>query len=196
MIVRDWQQSRWVDRGIFLAVTAAMGLTIFYLIVLPIQAVFLERDASIAAQRDLLARLAAVAAQEPSVMAAIRKAADEAKLGEFLGGANDGVISAELQARLKAIVEQSGARLRSVQALPASTTDVVRYVGSRVEMIGTHRTLHRAIHTIENGSPYLFVTSASIRSAASTSGPPARDEPILEARLDVFGAVQIKAPGQ
>jgi hypothetical protein len=45
------------------------------------------------------------------------------------------------------------------------------------------------VHTIESAKPYLFVANASLKS-----GPAVRqglvEEPVLQAQLDVYGAIQ------
>ena len=180
----------------FLAANLAVILISFALFVAPVLDFFLDRDAYVAQQRVLLARLTAIVAREPSVQAATRKAAEEPKRGEFLVGPNEGVINADLQTRLKTMAEQAGARLRSVQGLPPKTNEQVRYVGSRLEISGPLRAIHRALYAVESGRPYLFVTSAVIKPSRSLNGPAAREEPITEAQLDVFGAVQVEERNQ
>jgi hypothetical protein len=188
MILREHLQNRWVRKATFLAVNACAALAAFALLVMPVRDFFGDREATITRQRDLLARLSAIASQEPRVQSASRQAAEDAKRGELLAGPNEGVISADLQTRLKTMAEQAGARLRSVQSLPAISQDQVRYVGSRLEMFGPLRSVQRALHAIETGRPYLFVTGAAIKQSAGGQNP--REEPVIEARLDIFGAVQ------
>jgi general secretion pathway protein M len=190
MIVPDWLRNRWLRKAIFVALNLAAGLALYGLVIAPVWAMFSERDSNIARQREVLARLTAMAGQEPSVQAAARDTADELKRGELLIGPNDGVINADLQTRLKTMAMQAGARLRSVQGLPATTSEQVRYAGARLDIQGTLRTIERALHAIESGRPYLFVTAASLKLSPGAHNP--REEPLIEARLDVLGAVQIE----
>ena len=190
MIVPDWLRTRWLRQATFLALNLAAGLTLYGLVVAPVWAFFSARDAAIADQRVLLARLVAMANQDASVQAAARDTAEELKRGELLIGPNDGVINADLQTRLKTMAMQAGARLRSVQGLPAVTSEQVRYAGARLEIQGTLRSIQQALHAIESGRPYLFVTAAALKPPHASHNP--REEPLIEARLDIVGAVQIE----
>jgi hypothetical protein len=189
MTVHDWVQNGWFRKAI-LAMNLAIGLAAYALIVAPVWALFADRDARIAEQRLLLARLAAIAGQESSVQAAMRETAEQLKRGELLIGPNDGVINADLQTRLKTMAMQAGAQLRSVQGLPATTSEQVRYAGARLEINGPLRSIERTLHAIESGRPYLFVTAGALKPSHPTQNP--RQEPVIEVRLDIFGAVQIE----
>lgn len=188
MISVDWIHDRRLRRAMFVALNLAVGLAVYALFVMPVADFFSARDARIAEQRLLLARLTAIAQREPAVQAAARETTEQLKRGELLIGPNEGVINADLQTRIKTITEQAGARLRSVQGLPASTSEQTRYVGARLEMHGTLQAIQRALHAIETGRPYLFVTSAAIRPSLNAQNP--REEPVIEARLDLVGAMQ------
>ena len=165
---------------------AVCGLIIVGL-VLPLNTLFAGRDSYIADQRQMLARLQAIAAQAPNVSAIASDTTAQLQGGEFLAGPNENVISADLQNRLKAIAEGAGARSRATQALPQRAVGQIRYSGSRIEIYGPLQSIQRAVHAIESARPYLFITAASIK--ASVSRP---EEPAIQAQLDVFGAMQGK----
>lgn len=186
-----WQLNRWPRRLAFLAGNLAVALVIAFACILPVRDFFADRDQQIVEQRMMLSRFKAVADQEATVHAASRQtAADHA---EFLVGRNEGVISADLQTRLKGIAEASGAKLRSVRSLPAKSDEQLKYVGSRIELFASLAAIHRAIHAIENAKPYLFVKGAVIRLSPPIGQTGVLQEPIIEAQLDVFGAVHIEA---
>jgi len=192
-----WRDRPWLRRSAFVSGNVGAGLAVAAFLALPVYGFFAERDARIAGERLLLARLSAVAAQHPRVDAAAREADAQIERGEFLLGTNEGVVVADLQTRLKAIAEAAGARLRSVQSLPAKTRAEVRYVGARLDVYGPVAAIQRTLHTVEAGTPYLFVDAAVVRAAppVNTQGvahAPAQ-EPVIDAQLDVFGAVQLKA---
>ena len=190
MITADWIHDRRVRRAMFVALNLGAGFVMFALFIMPIGNFLSARDAHIAEQRRLLGRLTAIAKREPAVHAAARETAEQLKRGELLIGPNEGVINADLQTRIKTITEQAGARLRSVQGLPASTNEPqMRYVGARLDMHGSLQAIQRALHAIETARPYLFVTSAAIKPSLNVQNP--REEPVIEARLDVVGAMQV-----
>ena len=184
----EWASDRRLHRAMFVALNLAAGFVVFELLVTPVSDLLSARDGRVAEQRLLLSRLTAIAQREPAVNAAARETAEQLKRGESLIGPNEGVINADLQTRIKTMTEQAGARLRSVQGLPASTSEQTKYVGARLEMQGSLQAIQRALHAIETGRPYLFITSAAIRPSLNMQNP--REEPVIEARLDVVGAMQ------
>jgi general secretion pathway protein M len=191
-----WRERPWLRRSAFIGGNVAAALAVAGFLVMPVQAFFAERDAQIASQRTLLARFAAVAGQQTRVEAAARAADTQVENGEFLVGTNEGVIVADLQTRLKAMAEAGGVRLRSVQSLPPKTRDEVRYVGARLDISGPLAAIERTLHAVEAGRPYLFVDAAVVRVAPPTNapGPPnaTAQEPVIDAQVDIFGAVQLK----
>jgi len=190
-----WRERPWLRRAAFVAGNCAAALVIAAFVVMPVQAFFAERRAHIADQRALLARFAAIAAQQPRVQAAAQEADAQVEHGEFLIGTNEGVIVADLQTRLKTMAEAAGARLRSVQSLPAKTHEEVRYVGARLDVYGPLAAIQRTLYAVESAQPYLFVDAAAVR--APSVNPAAlpnagASEPVIDAQLDVFAPVHLK----
>lgn len=175
----------------FIAGNLALCALIVTCVVQPIGEFFSERDALISERKIFLARLTAIASQTDRVSSVARQAAGQR--GEFLVGPNDGVINADLQSRLKGMAEGVGARVRSLQSLPAASYGPSRYSGSRIEIFGSLQAIHSTIHAIENAKPYLFITTAAIKlSPPTVSGPGVVPAPVVQAQLEIFGAVQIE----
>lgn len=187
-MARDLQFRR---RATFLLVNAALALPIVMFVVLPIRDVFSDRNDKIAERLAVLARLTAIATQEAKVEAIASDTNVQIRGDEFLRGPNENVISADLQTRLKAMTEAAGARSRAVQGLPAKTSEQIKYSGSRIEMFGTIQSVQRAVYAIETAKPYLFVTGAVIKPLPSANRPGVSEEPIIQAQLDVAGAIQV-----
>jgi general secretion pathway protein M len=177
-------------QAFFVLGNLAMVALIVSALVMPTLAFFEDRDIRIADQLKVLARLTAVVEQDANVKSIVSDTSAQMRGGEFLAGPNENVISADLQTRLKAITEASGARSRAVQALPLKTSDQIRYSGSRIEIFGPLQSIHRAVHAIESAKPYLFITGASIKGMPSASRQGISEEPVIQAQLDVFGAIQ------
>lgn len=178
-------------RALFLLGNLAICAAIIGAIAMPISLVFEDRDNRIADQLKVLARLSAIAAQAANVRSMVSDTSAQMRGGEFLTGPSENVISADLQTRLKAIIEAAGARSRAAQALPVKTADQIRYSGSRIEIFGSLQSIHRAIYAIESAKPYLFITSAAIKVSAPANRQGNRGEPIMQAQLDIFGAMQV-----
>jgi hypothetical protein len=179
-------------RALFVAVNVTFLAVVLLFIALPMHTFFVERDDRIGDKHKVLARLSAIASEEPKLQSVLGDTAAQLRGGEFLTGANDNVISADLQTRLKAMTEAAGARSRAVQALPWRTIDQVRYVGSRIEIFGPLQSVQRVVHAIEDAKPYLFVNGAVIRSQLAPGGQGTSEEPVIQAHLEVFGAVQVQ----
>jgi general secretion pathway protein M len=189
-MIREMQSNALAHRATFVAAHVAIMLAACWLWVIPLSDIFVDRDARIAEQHALLGRLEGIAARESAVQDLVRSAAVEIDRGEFLTGANDGVVGADLQTRLKAITEAGGAKLQSVQSLPATHDGALQYVGARIELIGTLAAIQRAIHAVESGKPYLFVTAAALKSSSPNARPNLPEEPVVDAQLEVFGALR------
>jgi hypothetical protein len=150
-----------------------------------------DRDREIAGQRMVRARLQAVASRD----SAVRSQAAQTALGEdeFLSGSTDGAVGADLQARLKGMVEAAGAKLRSVRSLQPKTDAQMKYIGTHIEFFGPIAAIHRATYAIESARPYLLVAAATIRPAPPIVRAGIPQEPVVEAQFDVFGVVRIEA---
>jgi general secretion pathway protein M len=181
-------------RALFVSVNLALCAMAFSLLVMPTYGLFSDRDNRIADQRKVLARLSAITAQAENVRAIVSDTSAQMRGGEFLAGPNENVISADLQTKLKTLTEAAGARSRALQALPIKTSDLIRYSGSRIELVGSLPSIRRAIYAIEGAKPYLFVSDATLRVLPSQSKPGSPEEPVIQAQLDIFGAIQVNGP--
>ena len=159
---------------------------------MPISSFFAERDSRILGQQRVLARLNAITAQTTNIQSIASDTNTQIRAGEFLLGPNENVISADLQTKLKALVEAAGARSRAAQALPVKTSDQIRYSGSRIEIAGSLQSIRNAVYAIENAKPYLFISGATMKMASSVGKQGGSDEPSIQAQLDVFGAIQVE----
>lgn len=177
-------------RALFVLGNVVICGAIVGFVVLPVYALFADRESRIEEQRKVLMRLAAIAAQGANVQSIVSDTKAQMQGGEFLVGPNENVVSADLQTKLKAMAEAGGAKLRAVQALPVKTIDQIRYSGSRIEILGSLQSIVKAVHAIESSKPYLFITGAALKSP-----PPPRqgasEEPVVQAQLEIFGAMQV-----
>ena len=73
---------------------------------------------------------------------------------------------------------------------PEVTTKSGAPGGLPAVLIGTLAAIQRAIHAVESGKPYLFVTAATLKSSSAVARPDAPAEPVIDAQLDIFGALR------
>jgi general secretion pathway protein M len=109
----------------------------------------------------------------------------------FLDGANDSLATAQLQSRVKTIIETSGGELRSTQVLPVRDEGKFRRIIVRGQMAANIAAMQRIFYDIESASPYLFLDNIDIRARPS---PRAQDnvptDPMLDVRFDLYGYVR------
>jgi hypothetical protein len=106
----------------------------------------------------------------------------------FLPGNEERVVSADLQASLKTAATVAGVRLLGIRGLQGSRNRQLHMVAASVEIEGPLPAIRSVILAIENQTPFLFVTAASLRSL--TDG----DEGLIRAELKVQGAMQDSGP--
>jgi hypothetical protein len=184
-------QQLWVRR--FLFVTAnLLILTVAYLIfVAPIEDLVEERTDALTQRQASLARYTSVASQQARVQAFANQVAENNARGELIGGANPGIIDANLQARLKTLSEQSKVSVTSIQMLPPKALRGATLVGARLDVSGSTASLHALARALEKETPLLLVIGATLRGQAGFWGKPPdaadQPEPTIEAQLDVYG---------
>jgi hypothetical protein len=196
MTFAQLRDSIWLRRLMFAMAHGAVAFAALNLVILPIHDFFADRDTEISNQRELLARLSAIANQESAVRELARQTEANSDPAEFLRGPNEGVISADLQTQLKAMVQTANARLRSVRGLSPRTDDGVKFIGAQIDVSGTHSAIYHTINAIETANPSLFVVGATIKPTPQMTARPGNgritEEPTIDAELDVIGAVQIQ----
>lgn len=181
-----WPQ--WLRALLFVGGNLFAAATVIVVCVLPVRSAFSDRDDEIARQRDVLARLTAIHAQRDDVRRIVTSLSG---LHEHLTTAKgEGAANAELQARLKVLIESSGARLRSVRSLPSQSLGPTTLMGSRFDLHGSANAIQRVLHAIDGAKPYLFVKGAFLKPMAPGSQTGKAQEPSLDVQLDVFGALR------
>jgi hypothetical protein len=176
-------------RALFLGANLALLVVVYLAAVEPLFGFLAERSATIAERRGTLAGYEAIAAQEGVVKDYARQVEESNSRGELLTGESEGVVNANLQARLKSLAEQSGATVVSLQALPAKVVSGQSLVGARLDVTGPLDALGKLARSLESDPPLLLVLTATVRkqSAVWTEQPGGAGDNTLEGQFDVFG---------
>lgn len=175
-----------IRRAIFFGANALIALVAYLLAIEPLRAFLGDRADAIAERRGTLAGYEAIASQEATVKDYARQVEESNARGELLTGESEGVVNANLQARLKALAEEAGAQVMSLQALPAKVVNGESLVGARLDVTGPLPALHKLAKSLEADPPLLLVLTAAVRKTAVWAGQNATDQS-LEAQFDVFG---------
>lgn len=179
-------------RAIFIGVHLIFALLFFLVVVEPIRAVVADGAAAIAERRQTLARYQAVAAHEEQITEYARQVADINARGELFDGDGEGIVNANIQARLKALAEQSKVTVRSIQILPEKVFHGVTLVGARIDVAGSYNDLLSLARALEGEPPLLIITAATLRGQSMLWGVQAEGDQELEAQFDVFGGAPKK----
>lgn len=190
---RAFRHTKTGRRVLFASINLLALFSVYILVIEPVRRVIADGEQAIINRRQTLARYEAVAAHEEQIQDYARQVADINAQGELFDGDSDGVISANLQARLKAIAESTQVTVRSIQMLPDKLYQGVTLVGARIDVSGTYENVHALARALEGDPPLLLITSASLRSQAMFWGAPqGQQADEVEAQFDVFGGAPKK----
>jgi general secretion pathway protein M len=166
----------------FHAFNACVALTIVFFIGAPILSHFADRSESISESMADLAHVQSIKRTEKTLM-------ESALSGDpFLAGSEERVVSADLQANLKAVASNSGVKFLGIRGLPVVRLQQLRMVAVALDIEGSVHSVENVIRSIERQTPYLFVTSAVLRRGTDA-------EEVIRAELKVQGAIRDPGAG-
>jgi general secretion pathway protein M len=175
-----------LSRALALVLLVAAVAGGYLLVVVPVLAAYRQTGDAIEQAETLLQRQRALAAQQPLLLARIEEEKEQAdSMAGYLQGPSDALAAAELQDRLKAVVEAAGGELRSTRILPAEAVDAspgTRRAGLQVQMVVAIGGLAEILYALEAGQPYLLIDELVVRNQRERGG---RSEPAAEPMLDV-----------
>lgn len=158
-------------------------------VVLPILDGYQSDRRSIDLMRAAIARSQGIANELPafrSELAGLQR--QPTSQGGFLQGPNESMITAQLQNRVKRVVEMARGELRSTQILPSREEGRFRRIAIRGQMSVGTPALQRTFYELESTSPFLFIDNVEIRARLA---PRQRDrniqDMVLDVRFDVYG---------
>lgn len=158
----------------------------------PIVEEFSSYADSIATAEETLPRFERVAATLPRVKARYAELREQfAAAGGFLSGTNESLAGAALQTRIKQLVEESGAELRSTQILPGREESRFRRITVRVNMTGGTEALRKLWHAMESNPQFLFIDNFDVRGRAVRRQRNQPEEIVaLDVRFDAVGFIR------
>jgi general secretion pathway protein M len=184
-----------LSRALALVLLAAAVAGSYLLAVVPVLAAYRQIGEAIEQAETLLQRQRALAAQQPLLLARIEEEKEQADaMAGYLQGPSDALAAAELQDRLKAVVEAAGGELRSTRILPAEAVEAspgTRRAGLQVQMVVSIRGLAEILYALEAGQPYVLIDELLARNQRERRGrnhPEA--EPMLDVNLQLSGFVR------
>jgi general secretion pathway protein M len=175
-----------LSRSLAIVLLGAALLGGYRLILAPVLTTYEDAEQKIAQSRALLQRYLALAEQRQMLLERLAELQKRARSTTgYLEGTNDALAAAQLQDRVKSVVEAARGELRSTQILPAKPVDAdpsIRRAGLRVQFVVTIEGLAETLYTLETGQPYLLIDGMTVREQRARR---TRDEPGTEPMLDV-----------
>ncbi len=183
-----------ISRMLALAILVALIWGANALAVQPLLATYRANEDSIARSQELVQRYRRIGGRRSALEAQIAQVRERlSPAGLYLEAASDALVAAELQNRVKGVVEAASGRLKSTQILPAVDESNFRRVGIRVQMSATVEPLQRVFFELEAAMPYLFIENVDVRRRVTKrrkrkgSERSPETESVLTVRFDLFG---------
>ncbi len=182
-----------VRRGIFVGANLLALVIFYFLFIEPVRRIIAEGAEAVAERRQTLARYEAVVSHEEQIKDYARQVANINASGELIEGDSEGVINANLQARLKSIAEASRVTVKSIQMLPEKEFRGVTLVGARIQATGSYESIHELARAIEGAPPLLIITTAALRILDPFWGGGGNQiEQNIDVEFDVFGGAPLR----
>ena len=172
--------------GLLLAVV----LLLINIVITPIASRLAHVEHELAAKRESVGRLIALARASQEARAAGHESETLMSRAVYLPGEGEAVQLANLQAQLLGIAGKSGIRLQSSRTLTASPQEGLQAVGMEMTLQSEIKKLQGLLHRIEAHRPALIVERLTIAPShgATPTGPLAEDT--LQINLRILTLVQ------
>jgi general secretion pathway protein M len=188
-----------LQAGSLLSRTLAILLLAFVLlggyrfIVAPLLAAYQDGESRIEQSRVLLQRYRALAEQRSELAGRLAEQQKRAaSAAGYLTGPSHALAAAQLQDRVKSVVEAAGGELRSTQIMPATPAEddgEFHRTALRLQFVVSIEGLATTLYELETGQPYLLIDQLTVREQRMRRRR--RDEPetapILDVTVEVFG---------
>jgi general secretion pathway protein M len=181
-----------ISKALALTLLVCVVAVAYFGVVQPLIESRRDQQGQIERLEDSLVRYRRVAEQRSSREGELaelkRRAADADGL---LRGANETLMAAAIQNRIKALVDAAHGELKSMQILPPQADGPLRRITVRGQIAMTMEGAERVFYDLEGSEPALFLDNVGIRSREDARRRRDRGEDgMLEVHLDVYGYAQ------
>ena len=180
-----------LSRGLAVAILIALIGGLYYGIVRPVLDNYGDTQAQIEQMQDTLARYQRAArdlAPRQAELAALKQR-QSTQVG-FLQGANDTLLAAQIQNRIKSLADATKGELRSTQVLPSQDEGKLRRITVRGQMSTTLSGALGVFHGLESASPLLFLDNVDLRARPAQlrdRSASAVNTDVMDVQFDVYG---------
>ncbi|MEZ2224266.1 type II secretion system protein GspM [Rhizobium sp. RCC_161_2] len=163
--------------------TLALGITLTLATVWAAVAIIDQQSDEITEARRALARFDQLIALDGTLS---KEPAAANASQEFLAGATEPVIQAELQNKLNSLAGTAGATVVSVGGLPTLEKNKVKYVGVRASLQGRLTAIHAILLQLEAEKPYIIVRELILNGTSAANGGRLAEPIELSVQLSFF----------
>ena len=156
----DPRRSRQVAGGLL----ALAVIVLLAVLVLPTWYLHNYYDRALAERRDRVDRLSRIAGTRPEVTRQLEAMRAKDTRRFFLRSGAAALSVAEAQEIVRRLVESSGGRLITMQALPSKDEGRYRQVAAQVQLAANIHALRKILHGVETNVPYLFVENLMVKT--------------------------------
>jgi general secretion pathway protein M len=182
------QLSPWMSRAAALALLGLLLMAAYAVVLHPLFGRYEGYQSTLQDLQSHLARYRAVAAERGAVekrIEAFRR--ERGNVEVYLRNATSTLASAELQERIKQVVEGGGGTLVSTQTLPDRSDGGLVQVAIKVRMKGEVESMQKVFYELESGRPLLFIDNVFVRSRMIRRGRNLDTAADLDINFDVVG---------
>lgn len=178
-----------MQRVAALAILAALVMAVVAGLIGPLVSAYVDAQRTIARDRAAVAHAELSGPDTEALRAELANL--KAQTGPppgSLQSANESLAAAELQRRLKTVIEAAHGEVRSMQTLPSRLDNGFRRIVVRGQATLKIAGLQQAVYDLETSSPLLFLDNVEVTAHPDQSGHPgAAEDPGLDIRFDLYG---------
>jgi general secretion pathway protein M len=176
------------SRRLAIGLLVAAILAVVVVVATPIWWLHRQYDVALAENADKYERFRRIAATRPELAKQLDAMRAKETRKFFLRSGTPALSAAEAQEMVRALVEQSGARLITMQAPTSRDEARYRQVSVNVQLTANIFALRKILHAIENNTPYLFIDNLQVRTQVPPNHRPQPGaEPEMFVSFDVSG---------
>jgi len=176
------------NRQLAAGLLAAAVVLVVLVFALPTWYLYKRYDRELGEREENLERFRRIAGTRAEVARQLEAMRGKETRRFFLRSGAAALSAAEAQEIIRGMVEASGARLITTQALPSKDEGRYRFVGAQVQLAANIFALRNLLHRIETNIPYLYIDNLMVKTQVPGNfkpGPGA--EPEMFVTFDMHG---------
>ena len=170
------------------AILVAVIAAAIALVAVPVYLRHRHYDAAITDLTDKLDRYQRIASTRAEVARNLESIRAKDSRRFYLKSSGPALAAAEMQESIRQLIEASGGRLVGIGTPAAKDDGRYRQITANVQFTANMAAIRKILHTVESGTPYLFLDNLMIRTQVNANHKPIPgQEPDMFVTFDVVG---------